>query len=179
MTSPIEFPPARFTPKGERVEAEMAIVLDNPRHEVWDAIISADSLAQWLAPGELQAAPDGAVRLDFVDSGIVIDSMISQFIPEQRMEYSWSRPGEPLRPVRWDLEPIGPLTRLTLTLGIPKDEDVARSTAGWAAHLEMLTAYLAGAAMKFPFPTFQAARAAYGLQLAAAAEAAEAVETAA
>lgn len=158
---------ARFSREGETVSAELAITLDNPLHEVWAALTDPACLPQWLAPGEIELSLGGAARLDFVDSGIVIDSTVLAIEPQCLLEYSWSAPGEPLRPVRWALEPVGPLTRLVLTLGMPAGEDVARSAAGWAAHLEMLTAFLAGAAIRFPFPAFKTAREAYGRQLLA------------
>lgn len=161
------YPSARFNPAGDRVEAELAVTLDNPVHEVWAALTQPDRLPLWLAPGQIELRQGGAVRLDFVDSGIVIDSTVTTFEPQRVLEYSWSGPGEPARPVRWELEPIGPTTRLVLKLGIPAQEDVARSAAGWAAHLEMLTALLFGLGIKFPFPVFMAARTAYGVQLAA------------
>jgi uncharacterized protein YndB with AHSA1/START domain len=148
------------------VVARLGITLDNPIHEVWAALTQPDRLAQWLAPGGIQLVEGGRAWLDFVDSGIVIDSRVTAVEPQRLLEYSWSGPGEPLRPVRWGLEPVGPLTRLSLTLTLPRTDDVARSAAGWAAHLEMLTALLAGAATRFPFPVFQAARADYGAQLA-------------
>ncbi|WP_293680994.1 SRPBCC domain-containing protein [uncultured Phenylobacterium sp.] len=157
---------AGFTRDGDLVVARLAITLDNPVHEVWAALTEPDRLAQWLAPGAIELVEGGRARLDFVDSGIVIDSRVTAVTPQHLLEYSWSGPGEPSRPVRWTLEPVGPLTRLALTLTLPKSDDVARSAAGWAAHLEMLTAFLAGAAMRFPFPTFQAARASYDAQVA-------------
>lgn len=158
--------PARFARAGDRIIAELAVTLDNPVHEVWAAVTEPDRLAQWLAPGRIDLREGGAARLDFVDSGIVIDSTVTAVEPLRRLEYSWSGPNEPQRPVRWDLEPIGPVTRLTLELAVPAGEDAARSAAGWAAHLEMLTAHLLGVPMRFPFPVFQAARTAYGAQLA-------------
>lgn len=162
--------PARFTRVGDRVIAELAVTLDNPVHEVWAALTEPDRLAQWLAPGRIELREGGVARLDFADSGIVIDSTVTAVEPMQRLEYSWSGPNEPQRPVRWDLEPIGPVTRLVLELSVPAEEDAARSAAGWAAHLEMLTTLLAGVPTRFPFPTFQAARAAYGAQLASLAD---------
>jgi hypothetical protein len=56
--------------------------------------------------------------------------------------------------------------RLVLTLSVPDGEDAGRSAAGWAAHLEMLAAALAGAPIKFPFEVFKAARDSYRAQLA-------------
>jgi uncharacterized protein YndB with AHSA1/START domain len=67
---------------------------------------------------------------EYADSGIVIDSEVSAFEPPRLLEYSWSSPGEPKRPVRWETAPDTGGTRLTLTLQLPKDEDVARSCAG-------------------------------------------------
>ena len=52
-----------------------------------------------------------------------------------------------------------------LTLTLPASEDVARSCAGWEAHLEMLAAALEGVPIKFPFESFKAAREAYKAQL--------------
>lgn len=162
-----EYLTAFFTRRGDRVVAALSLTLDSRLDEVWRALTASDRLPQWLAPGEIELRHGGRARLAFVDSGIVIDSTVSAMEPLQLLEYSWSGPGEPLRPVRWGLEPVGARTRLELTLTLPADEDVARSTAGWAAHLEMLAAHLAGAAIRFPFATFQTARAAYGAQLAA------------
>ncbi len=157
---------AGFTLDADTVTTRFAVTLDNPVHEVWAALTDSARLAQWLAPGSIELAAGGRARLDFVDSGIVIDSPVISVEPEHRLEYSWSGPGEPLRPLLWTLEPMGPLTLLALTLTLPRTDDVARSAAGWAAHLEMLQALLAGAQMRFPFPVFQAARAGYGAQLA-------------
>lgn len=158
---------ARFDRLGERIIVAFSLLLDNPTQEVWAALTDAAQLPQWLAPGDIELVVGGAARLDFADSGVVIDSQVTAVEPQRRLTYSWSGPGEPLRPVRWSLEPIGPLTRLDLRLAVPASEDVARAAAGWAAHLEMLTAFLAGAPMRFPFDAFKAARAAYGEELAA------------
>ena len=109
----------------------------------------------------------GAVRLDFADSGTVIDCRVSAFEPRRTLEYSWSAPGEPLRPVRWVLADAGETTALTLIVRTPLREDPGRACAGWEAHLEMLAAALAGAPIKFPFETFKAAREAYRPRVAA------------
>jgi hypothetical protein len=102
------------------------------------------------------------VRIDFVDSGQVIDSVVTACTPYRLLEYSWSTPGEPLRPVRWTVGPRGPMSSwLTLTLSIPFNEDVARGCAGWEAHLEMLAAALEGVPIKFPFERFKSAREGY------------------
>ena len=161
------FLPASFTRHGERVEAKLSLMLENNQHEVWAALTAPENLPLWLAPGEIEPHVGGAARLDFVDSGIVIESTVSAFDPPRLLEYSWGGPGEPPRPVRWELEPVGAAVLLTLTLSVPINEDPGRSAAGWAAHLEMLAAALAGVPTKFPFELFKAARESYRAQLAA------------
>lgn len=162
-----EYLTAGFTRRGDYLVAALRVTLDARLDEVWTALTAPGRLPQWLAPGVIELHLGGRAQLAFADSGIVVDSTVTAIEPLHLLEYSWSGPGEPLRPIRWGLQAIGARTRLDLTITLPAGEDVARATAGWAAHLEMLAAALAGAVMRFPFPTFQTARAAYGEQLAA------------
>lgn len=156
-----------FTRQGDCIGARLTALIDDHIERVWAALTEPSELVQWLAPGAIALRPGGAVKLDFADSGIVIDSRVTKIERPRLLEYSWSGPGEPDRPLRWELEPVGPMTRLTLTLTMPASEDVARACAGWAAHLEMLIAALAGIPIKFPFEVFKAAREAYRARLAA------------
>ncbi|MDR3508798.1 MAG: SRPBCC domain-containing protein [Caulobacteraceae bacterium] len=165
MSEP-DFEPAWFTRKGDVIEARLCIMLDEHVEQVWAALTEPEHMVQWLAPGEIELRQGGAARLNFADSGIVIDSTVTAINPLHLLEYSWSGPGEPNRPVRWELEPVGGVVRLDLTLTVPANEDAARAAAGWAAHLEMLAAALAGVPIRFPFDLFKAARAAYQAQLA-------------
>lgn len=155
-----------FERQGGRVAARFGMTLENHVDEVWDALTVPARIVDWLAPGGIEPQLGGAVKLNFVDSGIVIDSTISAFEPMRVLEYSWSGPGEPERPIRFELEPVGSLTGLVMTLSVPAEEDAGRSAAGWAAHLEMLAAALAGAPIKFPFEIFKAARDEYRARLA-------------
>lgn len=144
------------------VEARLTRSFDHPPAKIWAALTEPDRFVEWLAPGSLASVVGGPARLDFVDSGIVIDSTVSAYEAPRLLEYSWSGPGEPLRPVRWEVEPDdGDGARLTLTLRTPDGEDVARSCAGWEAHLEMLAAALEGVPIKFPFERFKSTREAY------------------
>ena len=162
-----EFLDAAFAVKRDEVEARLGLLLDDHVEQVWAFLTRSEHVPTWLAPGEIEPRVGGRARLNFEDSGVAIDSSVTIFDRPRILEYSWSGPGEPLRPLRWTLEPLGACTRLTLTLTLPGHEDVARSCAGWAAHLEMLAAALAGVSIKFPFQIFKAAREAYGAQLAA------------
>jgi uncharacterized protein YndB with AHSA1/START domain len=150
-----------------RVTARFSLAVGNAPDEVWAALTEPARFVYWLAPGEIDPRPGGAVKLAFEDSGLVIDSRVSAFEPMRVLEYSWSGPGEPERPVRFELAPAAAGTGLELTVSVPPGEDVGRAAAGWAAHLEMLTAALAGAPIKFPFEVYKAAREAYRTRLAA------------
>lgn len=166
MTQPA-YLPAKFTRKGDVIQAELSLMLDDHQEAVWAALTEPDKLLQWLAPGEIELRVGGAARLNFPESGIVIDSTVSAVEPQRLLEYSWSGPGEPIRPLRWTLEPLGAAVRLGLTLTMPANEDAAKACAGWVAHLEMLAAALAGIPIKFPFELFKAAREGYRDQLQA------------
>jgi uncharacterized protein YndB with AHSA1/START domain len=158
---------ARFVTGQGLVEIGFERRFEHGVESVWRALTDPALLPQWLAPGRIELRLGGAARLDFGDSGIVIDSAVSACDPTHLLEYSWSGPGEEtLRPLRWRLEPAEVGCRLSLTLRIPEGEDAARSAAGWEAHLDMLAAALEGVPVKFPFERFKAAREAYRNKLA-------------
>jgi uncharacterized protein YndB with AHSA1/START domain len=142
-------------------EARLERFLEHDQSAVWAMLTESDRMVEWLAPGEIELRKGGAAKLNFADSGIVIDSSVSEFEPPSLLEFSWSSPGEPARPVRWETAPVAGGTNLTLTLRLPEDEDIARSCAGWEAHLMMLLAAIEGIPIKFPFERFQATREAY------------------
>ena len=70
---------------------------------VWAMLTEPRHLAQWLAPGTIELRQGGAVRIDFADSGIVIDSTVTALEPRRVLEYSWSSGQQPERPIRWAL----------------------------------------------------------------------------
>lgn len=153
--------------RGHQYHAHLERLLPHPTAAVWAMLTEPAKMVEWLAPGEIELRPGGAARLNFTDSGIVIDSTVTACEPEKLLEYSWSSPGEPSRPVRWQIDPINPAeTRLTVDLTTPDNEDIARSCAGWEAHLMMLLAAIEGVPIKFPFERFQSTREVYNRQLA-------------
>ncbi|MCP4209623.1 MAG: SRPBCC family protein [Shimia sp.] len=147
-------------------EAQLERFLAHDQSVVWAMLIEPERMVEWLAPGEIELREGGVAKLNFIDSGIVIDSTVSEFEPPSLVEYSWGSPGEPTRPVRWETAAVAGGTRLTLTLQIPEDEDIARACAGWEAHLMMLLAAIEGVPIKFPFDRFQATREAYKSMIA-------------
>ena len=147
------------------VEARLERMFEHDQSTLWKALTDPARLVEWLAPGEIALAKGGAAKLNFSDSGTVIDSTVAEIDPPRLLEYSWSGPGEPLRPVRWEIVPEDGGARLVLTLHVPEGEDVARACAGWEAHLEMLAAALEGVPIKFPFDRFKETREAYKAKL--------------
>lgn len=75
--------------------------IEHKSENVWSMLIDPSRLVDWLAPGEIESCEGGMAKLDFVDCGIVIDSKITAYQQGQLLEYSWSGPGEPERPIRW------------------------------------------------------------------------------
>lgn len=133
--------------------------------DVWRLLTEPSGLSKWLAPGTIECTLGGAVRIDFADSGRVIESTVSEFRDQELLAYSWSRDGEPERPLRWELSATDTGSLLVLTVKLPADDDAAKSCAGFEGHLEMLAAALEGVPMKFPFETYKTARAGYKAQL--------------
>lgn len=135
------------------------------RAAVWQMLTQPASLAQWLASGSIEPRVGGRARIDFQDSGILIDSEVTEFDAPHVLAYSWSSGAQPLRPLRWALEDVSDGTGLALTVVTPAGEDAAKACAGFEGHLEMLAAALEGVPIKFTFDLFLQARAAYGEQL--------------
>ncbi|MFA5665280.1 SRPBCC family protein [Castellaniella sp.] len=135
------------------------------RQALWAMLTEQDKMAQWLAPGQITLKEGGAVKIDFADSGIVIESTLLELAPEHVLAYSWSSGSEPERPLRWALSDTPEGARLVLTVTVPADEDPAKACAGFEGHLDMLAAALEGVPIKFPFERFLQARAAYNQQL--------------
>lgn len=152
---------------GDGFRGHLSRQLGHDTRSVWAMLTQSDKLPQWLAAGRIEPRVGGAVRIDFADSGTVIDSTASAFEPGHVLEYSWSHGGEPARPLRWVLTATTQGTRLDLTVTTAAGEDAAKACAGFEGHLEMLAAALEGVPIKFPFDLYLAAREAYRQQLAA------------
>jgi uncharacterized protein YndB with AHSA1/START domain len=158
--------PAQIHRQPGFVEARFRASFDNSADEVWSFLTDPARLPLWMAPGEVGLALGAPVHLDFGDSGVVVDSVVTAFEPGRLIQYAWSGAGEPQRPLTWRVDPEGAeRATLELRVQIPEGEDAARGFAGWDAHLEMLAAALEEVAIRFPFEHFKARRAHYAAQL--------------
>ena len=150
-----------LTKHGDGHQGRLTRLFDHPAAKVWGMLTESPQMAQWLSAGTIEQRLGGKVRIDFVDSGIVIDSAVTAFEAGRLLEYSWSSGQEPRRPLRWELSPAAGGTQLVLTVGVPAGEDAAKACAGFEGHLEMLAAALEGVPIKFPFETYMKARQGY------------------
>ena len=155
------FKPGRIQRLEDCFEGRLEHFYAHDQDAVWRMLTEPKSLAQWLAGGTIELRIGGAVRIDFEDSGRKIDSTVLALEPRRLLEYSWSNGDEPKRPMRWELTPVKDGTRITLTVSVPLDEDVAKACAGFEGHLEMLATALEGVPVKFPLDLYLKARSAY------------------
>ena len=158
-------PLGTITQHGDGHQGRITRDFDHPTAKVWSMLTEPALMAQWLSAGTIEQRLGGKVRIDFVDSGIVIDSEVTAFDAGTLIEYSWSSGNEPKRPLRWELTPTTSGTHLALTVGVPAGEDAAKACAGFEGHLEMLAAALEGVPIKFPFETYMKARTGYKAML--------------
>lgn len=140
------------------ITATMERDVDAPVDEVWSKLSEESERVKWLAEGSIDLAVGGRARLDFKDSYVIVDSEVTACEPPRLLEFSWSSGEEPDRPIRFELEETPEGCTIHLSVGIPEDEVVARSCAGWEAHLTMLQAAVAGVPIKFPLDRFKACR---------------------
>ncbi len=134
-------------------------IADASASDIWRMLATEQERVKWLAPGTIDLFAGGRARLDFQDSYVVVDSAVTSCERNKVLEFSWSGGNDPLRPIRFEIEELETGgCQLTLIVSIPDDEVVARSCAGWEAHLTMLQAALAGVSVKFPLDRFKASR---------------------
>jgi len=153
--------PGRIGLVDDRFEVRIERLFPHDQRTVWHMLTRPEALPLWLAPGTIMLRVGGGVHIDFADSGTTIKSTVLALDQPRLLEYSWSSGDEPARPLRWELEPIGEGTRLTLILRLPVTEDVAKACAGFDAHLEMLAGALEGVPMRFPLDYYLARRRLY------------------
>ena len=133
---------ARIEKDGERWT--LVLVRDLPRHapeKVWLALTDPAQLAAW-APfdPDRNLATTGPVRLSMVNMPTpqVSESTVHRAEPPRLLEYTWGEGA-----LRWELEPLGAGTRLTLWHNINR-QFISWGAAGWHICFDVLDAFLAG-----------------------------------
>jgi uncharacterized protein YndB with AHSA1/START domain len=132
--------------------------LSHPPEKVWKALTDPASLREW-APFDADRDLDtvGPVQLKTVGAPAsqASESQVTRAEAPHLLEYSWGH-----MDLRWQLEPLGIGTRLTLWHNIGGDF-IAMGAAGWHICLDVFDGFLAGDpigrivggdAMKFGWP---------------------------
>jgi uncharacterized protein YndB with AHSA1/START domain len=94
------------------------VLYPHPIWRVWQALTSADALAQWLMPNDFEARLGQRFTFRTAPqhgwSGIV-ECEVVELEPPERLAYTWSGgPQLPLTLVSFTLAELGPQTRLRL-----------------------------------------------------------------
>jgi uncharacterized protein YndB with AHSA1/START domain len=112
-----------------------------PRERVWRALTDPSELAGWLAPAEIDLRVGGLVVLKFEDGDE--RGTITELLEPELLAYTWNE-GETDSLVRFDLQPDGDGSRLTLRHTFEGKVDLSSYGGGWHHHLEQLIAQMAG-----------------------------------
>jgi len=136
--------------------------LKHPPAKVWQALTDPAHLAEW-APfdADRNLGTVGQVKLSTVGAPKpqVSETQVKRADAPRLLEYSWGG-----NDIRWELEPQGAGTRLTLWHNIEKGF-ISMGAAGWHICFDVLEQLLAGApigrivgmeAMKFGWPRLNA-----------------------
>lgn len=142
----------------EPMTLQIQRLLPGPIERVWAYITDADLRRQWLAGGPMDTRPGGTVefvwrndelndppsrRPDGFDAEHRLLCEILEYDPPRRLAISWGRSDG----VTFELAPAGQKVLLTIThRRLPDRDMLLKVSAGWHAHLDVLTARMEGVA---------------------------------
>lgn len=109
--------------------------------KVWDAVSTAEGLAAWLSPADVDLSHGGSIDLDFGEDGLAGGSII-ELQPGSVLEFEWGFPGEPDSILRIELAESNGGTTLRLNHRLLPGDQVVGYGAGWHAHLDQLNEVL-------------------------------------
>ncbi len=173
MANPAVYAPGPASGAQVRKEGDKwtLILVRDLRHEpdlVWEALTDPAHLREW-APFEADGKLDtvgATVHLTWVGTAQVSETTVTVADPPRVLEY---------HDIRWELEPLGDGTRLTLWHSIDR-RFIAWGAAGWHICFDVLDRLLAGVPIgrilgrdAMQFPDWQRLTAEYAKQFDAAA----------
>ena len=143
---------------GENWTLVLVRELRHPPAKVWKALTDPTHLREWApfdADGSLASV--GSVKLTTVGApkAVVSETHVTRADAPKLLEYNWGD-----KNLRWELEPLGDGTRLTLWHNIERPY-ISMGAAGWHICFDVLDRLLAGEplgrivggeAMKFDWP---------------------------
>jgi uncharacterized protein YndB with AHSA1/START domain len=132
---------AEIRKEGESWTLVLVRELRHPPQKVWRALTDPVHLREW-APfdADRSLAAVGPLKLSTVGAPapMVSESMVKRADAPRLLEYTWGD-----HEMRWELEPLGGGTRLTLWHNIDRDY-IAMGAAGWHICFDVLEQFLAG-----------------------------------
>jgi uncharacterized protein YndB with AHSA1/START domain len=144
MSNPVKYAPgpaagAEVQKKGEEWTLVLVRELRHPTAMVWQALTDPAHLSQW-APfdADRNLGSVGPVKLSTVGTPLVSETRVKRADPPKSLEYNWGG-GD----LRWELEPLGGGTRLTLWHNINRGY-IAWGAAGWHICFDVMDRHLAG-----------------------------------
>jgi uncharacterized protein YndB with AHSA1/START domain len=146
MTDRVQYAPgpatgARVQKDGDRWTLVLVRELRHAPELVWEALTDPAQLSEW-APfdADRNLASVGPVTMSIVKAPkpTVFETSVKRADPPCVLEYSWGESD-----LRWELEPLGRGTRLTLWHNIDR-RFIAWGAAGWHICLDVLDRLLAG-----------------------------------
>lgn len=128
---------ARVQKDGDRWTLILARDLDHPPERVWEALTDPRHLAEWSPfDADRSLATVGPVKLSTVGTPQVAEATVTRAEAPRLLEYDWG--GSDLR---WQLEPLGKGTRLTLWHNIDR-RFIAWGAAGWHVCFDVMDRFL-------------------------------------
>jgi uncharacterized protein YndB with AHSA1/START domain len=135
---------ARIEKDGEKWTLVLVRELRHPPELVWEALTDPAHLAEW-APfdADRNLATVGPVKMAMAGTpkAQIFETAVKRAEAPWLLEYSWDSSD-----LRWELEPLGSGTRLTLWHNIDR-RYIAWGAAGWHISFDVLDRLLAGSPM--------------------------------
>ncbi|HEX8233510.1 MAG TPA: SRPBCC family protein [Caulobacteraceae bacterium] len=134
--------------EGRPAELSLTRRFRHPPEKVWAALVTPERLEAWLGAewlgkrGPLREG--GPFDYRFANTEMASRGRVLRLEPPRLLEHSWFENIPPGAVVRWEVEPEGAGSRLTLTQRFLQPDDAARNAAGWTELLRRLEAELDG-----------------------------------
>jgi uncharacterized protein YndB with AHSA1/START domain len=124
---------------GDRWTLILVRELRHPPAKVWRALTEPEHLRQW-APfdADRSLGTVGTAMLTTVGTPQVAETRVTRAEEPRLLDYTWGQ-----MELRWELEPLGNGTRLTLWTNIDR-RFVSMGAAGWHVCFDVLDLFLAG-----------------------------------
>ena len=129
---------AKIRKDGEQWTLVLVRELRHPPERVWEALTDPAHLREW-APfdADRSLATVGPVKLSTVGAPQVAETTVNRAEAPRLLEFIWGGT------LRWELEPLGSGTRLTLWHNIDRGF-ITWGAAGWHICFDVLDRFLAG-----------------------------------